>query len=565
MLGRLVTMSSINGAPPEESFVGHIVLDVPAENPTFRFAPIAAALAGVIEASEPRFAVGIFGGWGSGKSTLMNEIERHVAHNPEAVVVGFNAWRYEREPHLIVPLLDTIRASLSDRARRVETSEQAERMRYIARRIGRVVRALVRATSIDIGLPGAATITVDPGKALDDLSEDSSDVATSPQSLYYAAFQELSEAFADIEMTGLSRIIVFVDDLDRCLPERALTVLESMKLFFDMPGFVFVVGLDERVVQSAVRSKFVTQSDDVGQEIHRQVEREYLKKIFQVPYTLPAIAPGQLDDLLRWLDDHGRLGHVQRRDLHDRVRNYLRYVATEGRINPREVKRYLNAYTLHRMIGPDLEPDTVLALQTLDFRTDWERIYEDVVLAEPDVFAEVLRRYRSGDNHAFEDLWPNLGVLPLELSEFLRSNEAEALTTTPHLERYVSLLETTRSTQGWVKDAMREVGLLRRQTRAAQPPLSFGSQQTREIAEQLKDILGRLSQIAGGANAVRLEPLLEKLNRLVNVLAPTTTPDAPTVTATGDIENWQQNMVAEIDVLQQELRLIRRSSAFGAA
>jgi KAP family P-loop domain len=561
-----MSTSSDPAAASVEPFVGHIVLDVPAENPTFRFAPIAAALASVIQASEPRFAVGIFGGWGSGKSTLMNEIERHVARNPQAVVVRFNAWRYEREPHLIVPLLDTIRASLSEWARRVEASGgQADRARAIARRIGRVVRALVRATSFDIGLPGAASVTVDPGKALDDLTENSADVATSPQSLYYGAFQELSEAFADVEKADLSRITVFVDDLDRCLPERALTVLESMKLFFDMPGFVFVVGLDERVVQSAVRSKFVIQPNDGGQEVRLQVEREYLKKIFQVPYTLPAIAPGQLNELLRWLDDHGHLGEAQRRDLHDRVRHYLRYVAMEGRINPREVKRYVNAYTLHRMIGPDLDPDAVLALQTFDFRIDWERIYEDVVLAEPDVFAEVLRRYRSGDGHAFEDLWPDIGVLPLELSEFLRSHEAETLTTTPHLERYVSLLETTRSTQGWVKDAMRDVGMLRRQTRAVRSPLDLGSAQTREIAEQLKDILGRLGQIASSANAARLEPLLEKLRRLVNVLAPTTAPDSSENNTAGQIENWQQDMVAEIDVLQQELRLIRRSSAFGAA
>src|SRR4051812_3953357 len=94
-------------------YVGHIVLDVPAEHPTLNFAQIAEALATIVEASEPQFAVGIFGGWGSGKSTLMDEIERLVVDRKGAVVVRFNAWRYEREPHLIVPLLDTIRASLS--------------------------------------------------------------------------------------------------------------------------------------------------------------------------------------------------------------------------------------------------------------------------------------------------------------------------------------------------------------------------------------------------------------------------------------------------------------------
>ena len=57
---------------------------------------------------------------------------------------------------------------------------------------------------------------------------------------------------------------------------------------------------------------------------------------------------------------------------------------------------------------PDLNPDTMLALQTIEFRGDWEQIYEDVVLAEPDVFVEVLRSFRDGDGHAFEYLWPDI-------------------------------------------------------------------------------------------------------------------------------------------------------------
>lgn len=551
----------------EGPFVGHIVLDVPAEHPTLRFEQIAEALAGIVLASEPRFAVGIFGGWGSGKSTLMDEIERLVVQQQhQAIVARFNAWRYEREPHLIVPLLDTIRATLSEWAAKPEHSgPQSDQVRDIAGRIGRVVRALVRATSLDIGLPGAVSITVDPGKALDEMSAHPDDAATSPQSLYYGAFQELAAAFADVKNADLSRIIVFVDDLDRCLPERALTVLESMKLFFDMPGFVFIVGLDERVVESAVRTKFVSQPDSNGHEVDRQVEREYLKKIFQVPYTLPVMAPGQLADLLVWLDKYGKLGDVQRQDLYKRVRNYLQYVATEGRINPREVKRFINAYTLNRMIRPDLNPDTMLALQTIDFRGDWEQIYEDVVLAEPEVFVEVLGSFRDGDGHAFEYLWPDIGVLPLELSEFLRSKEATALATTPDLERYVSFLETTRSTQAWVMDAMRDVGLLRRLIRDVRPPLRFGNDSARAIAEQVKDILGRLAGYQSGANAMRLERRLEKIRNFVNVLtASVTAQSEPEETTPEQLERWRQDAAAETDALQQELRLIRRSSAFGA-
>src|SRR5829696_3616165 len=327
-----------------QRFVGHILLDVPAIEPVLGFQPMASALAALIQRSEPRFAVGIFGGWGCGKSTLLEAIEKNISRD-QAVVVKFNAWRYEREPHLIVPMLDTIRGGLAAWAseREGQAGPQAARM---AERIGRVVRALTRGFSAQVGIPGAVSLSFDPGKALDALSPQSDDVANAPQSLYFAAFQELSAAFGEIETANFSRIVVFVDDLDRCLPTSALTVLESMKLFFDMPGFVFVVGLDERVVERAVWSKFEQGAPATAPSIDVRVEREYVKKIFQIPYALPTMAPGQLGELLAWMDKHGKMSEAQRGDLLDRVRHYLRYVAIDGRINPREIKRFVNAYTL---------------------------------------------------------------------------------------------------------------------------------------------------------------------------------------------------------------------------
>lgn len=77
-----------------------ILLDVPTVEPALGFKAVAAALAALIEESEPQFAVGIFGGWGTGKTTLMQAIEARL-HRETTISVRFNAWRYEREPQLI--------------------------------------------------------------------------------------------------------------------------------------------------------------------------------------------------------------------------------------------------------------------------------------------------------------------------------------------------------------------------------------------------------------------------------------------------------------------------------
>ena len=144
-----------------------ILLDSPSSGPTIGFERTAHALAQIIEGSSPRFAVGIFGGWGSGKTTLMHAIRRALPG--DIVKVDFNAWRFEKEPLLLVPLLDTVRAELVEwsKARDPETRERVGR---VVRRVGRVIRGLATGLSVEAGLPGAVKIRYDSGKAIDSLT-----------------------------------------------------------------------------------------------------------------------------------------------------------------------------------------------------------------------------------------------------------------------------------------------------------------------------------------------------------------------------------------------------------
>ena len=77
-----------------------IILDVPANTPQLSFTDYARAFRDIIEGSDPRFSIGIFGGWGAGKTTLMGRIRENLNIN-KCVAVDFSAWRYEKEEHLI--------------------------------------------------------------------------------------------------------------------------------------------------------------------------------------------------------------------------------------------------------------------------------------------------------------------------------------------------------------------------------------------------------------------------------------------------------------------------------
>src|ERR1051326_3419910 len=315
-----------------------VLLDDPAMRPGLGFPSYASAFAEIIEHSKAQFAVGIFGDWGSGKTTLMRAIQQRFDGHPDVVTVWFNAWRYEKESHLIVPLLDTLREALAARAESSQASPAEKgRARRAAASVGRAGKALLAGVTLSAGLPGLG-VTIDPGKVLADLQSE----ARQPNeelSFYHFAFNLLREAISEFSQQGARRVVVFIDDLDRCLPENALDVLESMKLFFDMEGFVFVVGLDQSVVERAVALKYASAgSADVPVE-----GTAYVKKVFQVPFGLPRIGTDLLPEYLEILIGNADVSPGQRTDFDENVRRHLSFLPGEDSVNPREVNRLINA------------------------------------------------------------------------------------------------------------------------------------------------------------------------------------------------------------------------------
>jgi hypothetical protein len=138
-----------------------ILLDFSTDKPALEFDRYAQSFKEIIEQSPPRFAIGVYGGWGSGKTTLMQTIKT-------------------------------------------------------ASTIGKVIHSLVAGLGMKVGIPGTFEISIDANKALTQAKEIEDEDAKVPQSFYHASFNALHDAFS--EFTGGDagrRIVVFVDDLDR--------------------------------------------------------------------------------------------------------------------------------------------------------------------------------------------------------------------------------------------------------------------------------------------------------------------------------------------------------------
>jgi hypothetical protein len=502
-----------------------ILLDSPAAAPALGFDDYASAFADVIRHSAPQFAIGIFGDWGSGKTTLMRAIQEELLDDTSIVCVWFNAWRYEREEHLIVPLLDTLREALAEwPAERAG----ATKARSAAATIGRAARALAVGLKLHAA-PVGVGLDFDPAKALESWT-DQGRLADDPVSFYHASFNQMRGAIEDFALRGRRRIVVFVDDLDRCLPLNALEVLESMKLFFDLEGFVFVVGLDQTVIERAVELKYrapTSANGGSGEALGDGAPRpqaqisgsDYVKKIFQVPFGLPRIST---DDLLPFFDSlvlGSGLPAAQQNDLGSKVRPHVAFSAGGGSVNPREVKRLINAYTLQMKLltakvnprTPD--PEIVLALQTMAFRSDWRSLYERLT-ADPDQFVFALRQ-------ALETNVLSVGgeILPQSYVNYVRGRGRalvrELRPDEPGLAVYVTSAESTRSVDTALLEAQTMCAQLHSIIRRVGVP---GSDLTEVAAlAALRDTLGTLTELVqsktrhypSGKEAARVVKTLE--------------------------------------------------------
>lgn len=456
-----------------------ILIDLPHKHPVLGFDGQARALEKIITNSQPRFAIGIFGAWGSGKTTLMNAIRDRLLAK-KVVVAEFCAWRYEREEHILVPLLDTLRQAMEDWTNHYGCSQQsiAKQITSAAKTLGEVTAALIAGTTTKINL-GVLELSLNGAAALAKAKELGAESAASkhgpleatlsspagPQSLYHKSFVALKKTFEELLKHAPDlRFVIFVDDLDRCLPKSMVDSLEAIKLFFDLDGFVFVVGVDREVAQDAVEARHDGQRTSAKQTLRGA---EYLKKIFQVPFSLPVIRRAHLGQLLRSFEEDAGIPETQSSLLQGAVKIHLGYAMSEFAINPRAVKRYINDFTIQMMVKPDLNPDSVLTLATLETRSDWRQVYQALV-AEEVGFHDYLRQLIE-DKAAEQDADPEYPIITQELRAYL-AGPGRALIAAEDISAYLSssaVVSDTTILDTQSRELARNVARFRNATRAA--------------------------------------------------------------------------------------------------
>ena len=269
------------------------------------FRIVAKACAQLIRnAGDEPVSIGISGGWGVGKSSLVRMIESEFeAERAKYVVVTFNPWLYQGFEDARTALLQIVGDAVLKQAKSSETlSKKAEgflkriNLLRLAQLGGEVAATLI--TGVPVGLIGksmSALVAAVGSESIPDGLSAAKEVPASvkgllndakPVSLPHeiqALRQSLEELLKELDIT----LIVFVDDLDRCLPKTTIATLEAIRLLLFLRRSAFVLAADDTFVRGAVRVHFA------GTGISDDMATSYFDKLIQIPLRVPRLGANE--------------------------------------------------------------------------------------------------------------------------------------------------------------------------------------------------------------------------------------------------------------------------------
>lgn len=256
--------------------------------------------------------IGIYGGWGSGKSSLVQMVREDLEQDEGVVCVTFNGWLFESyedaKSALMGTILDEIRSrrKLGPQARDLlgQLSARVDWFRVMALAgKGALTLALDGAPALlsgaDLTFAGAKALAHRVGKrAVEADTEQLGDLVRDeePTEEPVHAIRAFRDDFVKLlEQSEIRTLVVFIDELDRCLPETVVQTLEAIRLFLFAERTAFVIGADERLVQHAVRRRFSLEGMDP------QIGSEYLEKMIQIPFRIPPMGPREIHTYMNLL------------------------------------------------------------------------------------------------------------------------------------------------------------------------------------------------------------------------------------------------------------------------
>jgi len=413
--------------------------------------------------------LGIFGAWGSGKTSLMRMLQAKVERGPAAATtksLWFNAWRYEGREEAQSALIHAILKKV------VEGKTLAQEIKE------RLAKLKTGAGILKLGkvlFKSMLTLTPDMDGLIECFKKESEKLAET--------MDEFESDFARL-LTDLQveRMVVFIDDLDRCSSAKVIETFETIKLFLNTPACTFVIGADAAKIQHAV--------GEVYGVADTKRQKDFLEKIVQIPFTIPeqdlrdiACYVGMLiigrhldqkhwpnllgarrafhtcegkieDEICGWPNKNKAIIDNRLKEVGEELSAVMPYVhslARGLRGNPRQIKRFLNIISLRRRLAKENELDVrqelLIKLAVLEYV--WADFFNAVIetvdptTGQSALIGEVLKAAEADDGKQNESKLVAESMGSVGLVEYILAEPK--ITGTIDLNPYLFLAQTSLS------------------------------------------------------------------------------------------------------------------------
>jgi len=272
--------------------------------------------------------IAIQGDWGTGKTSIMNMIKENI--EDECLCSWFNTWEYSQfnmSDELVISLLKSMVDSLNIKE---ENSKLNKSLKILASSLksGSLM-------ALDMAMGGRVADTAE--KVIDGLY-------SKEQLDYFNSIKALKEQFQHhinlaLETSGKDRVIMFVDDLDRLNPEKAIELLEVLKNFLDCDNCVFILAIDYKVVYKGIKLKYNNVLDE-------NKGKAFFEKIIQLPFKVPVVEYNLYNYVKYSLQEIGYSEQIN-------VNLCVELISNSIGKNPRAIKRLLNSALLLKKIQGD--------------------------------------------------------------------------------------------------------------------------------------------------------------------------------------------------------------------
>jgi len=262
-----------------------------------------------INTDDDPLTIGVFGLWGAGKSTLLNMLQESYNDDSDVICVSINAWMFESYEDAKTAVMEALLQELDEKApeelkkffktllKKIDFLKVGTK---VASTAAPVIASLVTGNPVPLilNLPSEAKEIETTIKSVSDsvrgikenYMKDETPVNESVVGNVRAFRKEFEETLSSNE---IKRVVVLLDDLDRCQPERIIETLEAIKLFLSVKKTTFIIAADDNVIQYAIKKNYPNVDG-----FNVELDKEYIEKMIQLPIQIPELSSKDVQNYL---------------------------------------------------------------------------------------------------------------------------------------------------------------------------------------------------------------------------------------------------------------------------